>query len=87
MEARIEVFSGPNCIYCERAKRLLNEYGLEFRELSVSEEKNLDEVTRRVPTARTIPQIFIDGEHVGGFDDLKKMADAGGLDGMKASGG
>ncbi|MDH3661648.1 MAG: glutaredoxin 3 [Alphaproteobacteria bacterium] len=68
---KIEIFSGPNCAYCAAAKSLLRKHGLAFEELDVkADPAHLDELRRRLPRARAIPQIFIDGEHIGGFEDL-----------------
>lgn len=69
---RIEVFSGPNCGYCEAAKKLIAECGLAFDEFDLAKDPvNLDELRRRLPRAKAIPQIFIDDEHIGGLDDLR----------------
>lgn len=67
----IEVFTGPGCQFCESAKALLRERKLAFRERDVSDPAVLAEFRERLPRERAIPQIFIDGEHVGGLEDLK----------------
>ncbi|MGI9464600.1 MAG: glutaredoxin domain-containing protein [Aestuariivirgaceae bacterium] len=67
----IEIFTGPRCGYCTAAKALLNQHGLAFTERDISEPAVLQEMRQRLPRAKTIPQIFIDDEHVGGYDDLK----------------
>lgn len=67
---RIEVFTGPGCGYCTAAKALLNARGLPFTERSVSDPEVLAEMRRRLPKARTIPQIFFGEDHIGGYDDL-----------------
>lgn len=73
---RIEVFSGPNCGYCVAAKKLLAERGLAFDEFDVAEDPaNLDELRRRLPRAKAIPQIFVDNEYIGGLDDLQAYLD------------
>lgn len=71
----IEVFSGPRCVWCQAAKRLLNKRGLAFREMDVSDPEVLREYRKRLPGERSIPQIFIDGEHIGGFDELREQID------------
>jgi len=76
---KIEVYTGPGCRYCDRAKRLLDEKGLVYRELDVSEPAALDELRARLPRVRALPQIFIDGEHVGSFEDLEHLENSGRL--------
>lgn len=75
----VEIFTGAYCGYCHRAKALLAKHGLPYREMDVSDPKNRQEMSRRLPAARTIPQIFIAGRHVGGCDDLETLAAAGAL--------
>ncbi len=67
----IEMFAGPKCPYCARAKDLLNEKGLTFTERDISNPEILSELKERFPRQKSIPQIFIDGEHIGGYDDLR----------------
>ncbi|GLS38157.1 glutaredoxin 3 [Mesorhizobium tianshanense] len=66
----IEIFTGPGCSYCTAAKNLLKARNLPFVDHDVSGPEVLQELRRRVPHARTVPQIFAGDEHVGGFDDL-----------------
>ncbi|MGI9498645.1 MAG: glutaredoxin [Geminicoccaceae bacterium] len=69
--ARIEVFSGPDCCYCTVAETLFKEHGPAFEERDVVEDLvNHEELRRRLPRSKAIPQIFIDGEHIGGSEDL-----------------
>lgn len=76
----IELFTRPGCGYCLRAVALLRARGLAFVEydLSLSPAAGA-EMRRRVPAARTVPQIFIGGTPVGGFDDLAQMDRSGRL--------
>lgn len=67
----IEIFTGPNCGYCARAKALLEREGHAFHELSVDDATTMTQFRERLPRARTIPQIFVDGEHIGGCEDLE----------------
>lgn len=67
----IEIFSGPNCSYCEATKTFLKERGLAFTERNVSDPAVLDEFRERLPRLKSIPQVFVDGDHVGGFEDLR----------------
>jgi len=68
---RIEMFTGPGCSYCEAAKALLLHRQLTFTERDVSDPAVLAEFRERLPRIRSIPQIFIDGEHIGGYEDLE----------------
>lgn len=68
---RVEMFSGPGCAYCARTRELLTARGLDFVEYDISESGQLDEFTRRLPRTKSIPQIFIDGQHIGSWEDLQ----------------
>lgn len=79
--SRIEIYTAPFCSYCTMAKRLLKEKGAEFIEIDVSREDGLREsMMARAGGRRTVPQIFIGDQHVGGCDDLYALDKAGGLD-------
>ena len=80
--AHIEIFSGPQCGYCRRAKALLDGKGLVYTDRDISEDPNRQELLRRLPRARAIPQIFVDGEHIGGFEDLCLLDERGELDAL-----
>jgi len=67
---QIEIFTGPGCGYCEAAKALLKRHNLTFTERDVSDAAVLSEFRERLPRIKSIPQIFIDGEHIGGYQDL-----------------
>lgn len=69
----IEMFAGPNCSYCQAAKNLLSEHGLGFKERDVSDPEVQLEFRERLPREKAIPQIFVDGEHIGGYEDLKLL--------------
>ncbi len=78
--ANIEIFSGQNCGYCTAAKRLLDLKGLTYADYDISaDDTHREEFARRLPRARSIPQIFISGEHIGGYDDLVLLNESGGL--------
>lgn len=67
------------------AKRLLDSKGATYQDLRIDENaKARDEMRRRAPSARTVPQIFIGEHHVGGFDELAALERAGKLDAMLA---
>lgn len=65
------MFSGPGCRYCAASKGLLEAAGLAFTEYDVSQPAHMAEFTRRLPRERSIPQIFVDGEHIGSYEDLE----------------
>jgi len=67
----IEIFTGPGCRYCEAAKALLEQRGLAYRERDVGDAEVLAEFRRRLPRVRSLPQVFADGKHVGGYEDLR----------------
>ena len=67
----IEIFTGPGCSHCEAAKALLRDHKLDFTERDVSDPDVLAELRQRLPRARSIPQIFVDGEYLGNDQDLK----------------
>lgn len=80
---QIEIYTSPYCGYCSRAKSLLAKKGVGFEEIDVVENgAKRAEMMQRAAGRRTVPQIFIDGKHVGGCDDLYALDAAGGLDPM-----
>ncbi len=81
--AKVIVFSKANCPYCERAKALLTHKQADFDVLRIDiDPANLAAMQERVPNARTVPQIFIGDLHVGGFDDMHALDQAGKLDAL-----
>lgn len=66
------VWSKNQCPYCVQAKALLEMKGIEFEERNVQEEWTKEQLLEAVPNARTVPQIFLDEELVGGFNELRK---------------
>jgi glutaredoxin 3 len=65
------VWSKYHCPYCDQAKALLTQKGIEFEEKKVGDGYSKEELLEAVPNARTVPQIFLDGELIGGFTELK----------------
>jgi glutaredoxin 3 len=84
MSAKIEIYTKFACPYCFRAKLLLEEKGAEYQEIDAMGGPNRDEMLARSGGRTTVPQIFIDGTHVGGSDDLAALDRAGKLDAMLA---
>jgi glutaredoxin len=66
------VWSKYDCPYCDQAKALLKNKGIEFEEKKIGDGYTKEDLLEAVPTARSVPQIFLDGELVGGFTELKK---------------
>lgn len=66
------VWSKYQCSYCDQAKALLQSKGIEFEERKIGDGWTREDLLEAVPTARTVPQIFMDGELIGGFNELKK---------------
>ncbi len=85
--SRIEVYSSLWCPFCSRAKALLDRKGVAYEEIDVDRDPNLRQLMmRRADGRRTVPQIFIDGRHVGGSDDLADLERAGKLDALLGTG-
>ncbi|MGG7567799.1 glutaredoxin 3 [Rhodovulum sp. DZ06] len=84
--ARIEIYTSPICGFCHAAKRLLSSKGASFEEIDVMmDPSRKPEMIERAGGRRTVPQIFIDGTHVGGCDELMALDRSGGLDPMLAA--
>ena len=66
------VWSKYDCPYCDQAKALLKNKGIEFEEKKIGDGYTKEDLLEAVPTARSGPQIFLDGELVGGFTELRK---------------
>ncbi len=66
------VWSKYHCSYCDQAKQLLKMKGIEFEERKIGDGWTKEELLEAVPTARTVPQIFLGEEYVGGFTELKE---------------
>jgi len=82
----IEIYTTPFCGYCHAAKRLLQAKGQSFAETDVSAAPDKRaEMMQRASGRRTVPQIFIDGRHVGGFDDINALDRSGKLDPLLAA--
>lgn len=80
---KVEIYSSMFCPFCARAKRLLQSKGVEFTEIDVDfDPGKRREMTRRANGRTSVPQIFIDGQHIGGSDDLAALDGAGKLDSM-----
>ena len=78
---KIEIYTTSFCPFCHAAKRLLNQKGASFFEISLTDEPHLRErMVDRASGSRSVPQIFINDTHIGGCDDLYTLDAQGGLD-------
>jgi glutaredoxin len=66
------VWSKNQCPFCDQAKALLKQRGIEFEEKKIGEGYTREDLLESVPTARTVPQIFLDDKLIGGFTELKQ---------------
>ena len=66
------VWSKYHCPYCDQAKALLTQKGIEFDEKKIGDGYTKEDLLEAVPSARTVPQIFIDEQLIGGFNELKQ---------------
>ncbi|MEN3163408.1 glutaredoxin 3 [Tistrella mobilis] len=81
--AEVIIYSTPICPYCARAKALLERKGVSYTDIDVYSDRSLRaEMTEKAGGRTSVPQIFIDGAHVGGCDDLYALERAGKLDPM-----
>ncbi|WP_238366405.1 glutaredoxin 3 [Mesobacterium pallidum] len=81
----VEIYTTPFCGFCFAAKRLLTSKGVEFTEIDVAANPDRrPEMVQRANGGRTVPQIFIGKDHVGGCDELMALERAGKLDPMLA---
>jgi glutaredoxin 3 len=84
MTATVEIFTKFACPYCYRAKALLDSKGVAYEERDAMGSDAWNQMVDRSGGRRTVPQIFIDGQHVGGCDDLYALEAAGKLEPMLA---
>ena len=74
------MYSGPMCAFCDAAKRLLVRNNLEFKEIDISSKDGLrEEMIQKAKGKRTIPQIFFNDEHIGGYQELRTLEKNGEL--------
>ncbi len=84
--ARVEIYTRAFCGYCSAAKRLLGAKGVDFEEYDITlGGAKRAEMLQRASGRTSVPQIFIDGVHVGGSDDIHALDDAGKLDPLLAT--
>jgi glutaredoxin 3 len=79
--AKVEVYTTSYCPYCTRAKSLLKSKGVAFEEIDVSTDEAVREKMIEMSGGRrTVPEIFINGKIIGGYDELRALEDEGALD-------
>ncbi|HET9356187.1 MAG TPA: glutaredoxin 3 [Sphingomicrobium sp.] len=83
--AKVEIYTRSTCPYCIRAKRLLDMRGVGYDEKAVEDGQTRAEMIARAGGRSTVPQIFIDGRHIGGCDDLFELEQSGKLAGLLAA--
>jgi glutaredoxin 3 len=77
---KVEIYTSQFCSYCYRAKKLLAERGIAFTEIDVgADHLKREEMVKRAHGRRTVPQIFVGENHIGGCDDLYALDKKGGL--------
>ena len=70
----ITMYTGPMCNFCDAAKRLFSRNNLKFNEIDISSKEGLrDEMIKKSNGKRTIPQIFFDDQHIGGYDEVRAL--------------
>ncbi|MBN9489356.1 MAG: glutaredoxin 3 [Alphaproteobacteria bacterium] len=82
--AKVEIYTTPFCGYCARAKGLLEQKGAAYDEMDVMEDSAKRAEMRERSKRSTVPQIFINGQHIGGSDELAALERAGKLDSLLA---
>jgi len=79
----IEIYTGPLCAFCDRAIALLNKKGVSFKEIDLASDPNkMEDMIKKTNGMRTVPQIFIDGQHIGGSDKLQDLENDGKLNSL-----
>ena len=70
----VTIYTGPLCNYCDAAKRLLTRNNVEFKEINIATiEGAMDEMIKKANGKRSIPQIFFDDLHIGGYDETRAL--------------
>ena len=70
----VTIYTGPMCNYCEAAKRLLTRNNVTYTEIDIAKvEGAMDEMIKKANGKRTIPQIFFEDQHIGGYDEVRTL--------------
>ena len=79
----VEIYTGPLCAFCDRAKALLNKKGVSFKEIDLaSDASKMEEMIKKPNGMKTVPQIFIGGQYIGGNDKLQVLENEGKLNSL-----
>ena len=71
---KVEIYTGPLCVFCDFAKALLERKGISYKEIFIGDDADkMEEMIKKSNGMRTVPQIFIDGKHIGGNDKLQAL--------------
>jgi glutaredoxin 3 len=65
------MWSNYNCSYCDQAKKLLQAHDIKFEERKIGDGWTKEELLEAIPTARTVPQIIVNGQYIGGYTELR----------------
>lgn len=85
--SRVKVYATGTCPYCVKAKALLDKLGIAYKEIRLDLDPSArSDFARETNSARTVPQIIIDGRCVGGYSELTELHMEGGLDGLLGQG-
>ena len=78
---KVVIYTGPMCNFCSAAKHLLNKKKINYEEIDIGyDDKKREEMLKKSNGAKTIPQIFIEEKHIGGYVELKALESKGELD-------
>ena len=70
----VKIYTGPLCNFCDAAKRLLTRNNVEYKEINIATvDGAMDEMITKASGKRTIPQIFLDDQHIGGYDEVRAL--------------
>ena len=79
----IEIYTGPLCAFCDRAIALINKKGVSFKKIDLASDPNkMNEMIKKTNGMKTVPQIFIDSQHIGGNDKLQALENEGKLNSL-----
>ena len=73
---KVEIYSKPQCPYCDMAKRLAEQKGYDLSYKMLDEDFDRDTLMETFPGARTFPQIIVDGDKIGGYTEIKALVDS-----------
>jgi len=80
---KVLIYTGPMCNYCSAAKHLLNKKKINYEEIDIGyDDEKREEMLKKSNGAKTIPQIFIEEKHIGGYVELKALENKGELDSL-----